>query len=262
MNCSQVRIVKRWAVGLLAGWLLGSCNSGYSLVGVEGGRVPVTSQYDRNSDAEAVKILRPYQQKVDSIMAPVIGHSARNMTAYRPESPLSNLLADVLRQSAVRALGKPADVAVMNMGGIRNAMPEGEITFGTVYEIAPFENALCVLTMDGTALTELFTEIASVHGEGLSGAALQIDEEGNLLDAKVNGRPVEAEKLYTVATIDYLAEGNDRMTAFRKARSKTYPKDALLRTLLLEYVKQCEQKGQFVSAQVEGRIKVSTSKLK
>ena len=168
-------------------------------------------------------------------------------------------MADVLRQVAVRAIGKPADVAVMNMGGIRNAMPEGEITFGTVYEIAPFENALCVLTMDGATLKELFGQIASVHGEGLSGATLKIDAEGNLLEAKVNGRQIDAKKTYTVATIDYLAEGNDKMEAFRRASSKIFPKDALLRNLLLDYVKQCEQKGQFVTSQVEGRIKVSTS---
>ena len=138
-------------------------------------------------------------------------------------------------------------------------MPEGEITFGTVYEIAPFENALCVLTMDGATLKELFGQIASVHGEGISGAALKIDGEGNLLEAKVNGQQIDAKKTYTVATIDYLAEGNDKMEAFRRASSKIFPKDALLRNLLLDYVKQCEQKGQFVTSQVEGRIKVSAS---
>lgn len=101
---------------MLAGWLLASCSSGYSLAGVEGGRVAITDVYDRKPDAEALNILKPYQQKVDSIMSPIIGHSAKNLTAYRPESPLSNLMADVLRQAAVRAIGKPADVAVMNMG--------------------------------------------------------------------------------------------------------------------------------------------------
>lgn len=230
MNYLNVRLVKSAVAGVLAGWLLASCSSGYSLAGVEGGRVVITDVYDRKPGAEALNILKPYQQKVDSIMSPVIGHSAKNLTAYRPESPLSNLMADVLRQAAVRAIGKPADVAVMNMDGIRNAMPEGEITFGTVYEIAPFENALCVLTMDGATLKELFGQIASVHGEGLSGAALKID-----------------------------AEGNDKMEAFRRASSKIFPKDALLRNLLLDYVKQCEQKGQFVISQVEGRIKVSAS---
>lgn len=259
MNYLKVKIVRGMAIGMLAGWLLGSCSSSYSLVGVEGGRVAITRQYDNHSDAEAFNILRPYQQKVDSIMSPVIGHSAMSMSAFRPESPLSNLIADVLRQAGETAVGKPVDVAVMNMGGIRNAMPEGEITFGTIYEIAPFENALCVLTMDGATLEELFKQIASVHGEGLSGATLQIDEQGHLLEARVNGRPVEAKKVYTVATIDYLAEGNDKMDALRNAQSKLFPKDALLRSLLLDYVKKCEQKGQFVSSQVEGRIKVNAS---
>lgn len=259
MDCLNMKYVRGAVIGALSGWLLAGCSSSYSLAGVEGGRVAMTAQYDREPDAEAMYILKPYQQKVDSIMSPVIGHSAASMRAFRPESPLSNLIADVLRQAASRATGRPADVAVMNMGGIRNAMPEGEITFGTVYEIAPFENALCVLTMDGATLKELFQQIASVHGEGLSGAVLQIDGQGNLLDTKVGGRPVENNKIYTVATIDYLAEGNDKMTAFRNAQSKTFPKDALLRNLLLEYVRQCEQKGQFVSAQIEGRIKVSAS---
>lgn len=259
MNCLEKKLVKGMVLGVFAGWLLTGCSSGYSLVGVEGGRIAITDKYDRNPDPEALSILKPYQQKVDSIMSPVIGHSAKDMRSYRPESPLSNWIADVLRQAASKANGKPADVAVMNMGGIRNAMPEGEIIYGTIYEIAPFENALCVLTMDGATLKELFTEIAAVHGEGLSGASLKIDKEGNLLEAKVNGRPIEPKKLYTVATIDYLAEGNDRMMAFRKAKSKTLPKDALLRTLLMDAVRQCEQKGQFVSAQVEGRIKVSAS---
>ena len=113
--------------------------------------------------------------------------------------------------------------------------------------------------MDGATLKELFGQIASVHGEGLSGAALKIDAEGNLLEAKVNGRQIDVKKTYTVATIDYLAEENDKMEAFRRASSKIFPKDALLRNLLLDYVKQCEQKGQFVISQVEGRIKVSAS---
>ena len=49
-------------------------------------------------------------------MSPIIGHSAKNLTCIPSGIPLSNLMADVLRQAAVRAIGKPADVAVMNMG--------------------------------------------------------------------------------------------------------------------------------------------------
>ena len=76
---------------LLAGsFIFTACNSSYSLVSVEGGRVPITSVYDEQQDQAAWRILQPYRAKIDSLMTPVIGHSARKLEAYRPESPLSN----------------------------------------------------------------------------------------------------------------------------------------------------------------------------
>ena len=73
--------------------LLGGCASGYLVKDIEGGRVAMTAEYDKNPDRDAEAILQPYRRVVDSIMSPVVGHSARALEAYRPESPLSNLLA-------------------------------------------------------------------------------------------------------------------------------------------------------------------------
>lgn len=240
---------------ILAGSLvLTACSSSYSLVSVEGGRVPMTSVYDEQQDQAAWRILQPYQDKIDSLMTPVIGHSARKLEAYRPESPLSNLIADILCQSAEAKLGTKVDVGVMNIGGIRNILNEGNITFGSIYEISPFQNALSVVVLKGADLMELFKQIAAVHGEGLSGAQLVISKDGELLSAKVGGSPVDPQKEYRVATIDYLAEGNDHMETFKNAVSKTEPQEAILRDLFIDYVKQCEAKGVFVNANVEGRI--------
>lgn len=231
-----------------------ACSSGYSLMSVEGERIPVTKEYDVNSDEVAAQVLEPYKHKIDSVMTPVIGHAANRLEAYRPESPLSNLIADILVRSSSEKAGIKADVGVMNMGGIRNILNEGEITVGDIYEIAPFQNALAIVTMKGDILLELFKDMAAVHGEGLSGARLVISKDGKLIDAKVDGKPVDPEKEYHVATIDYLAEGNDRMDAFKKAITKTQPKDVVLRDLLIDYVKYCDAKGEFVDAKVEGRI--------
>ena len=96
--------------------------------------------------------------------------------------------------------------------------------------------------------------MAAVHGEGISGAKLIISEEGELLDAKVGGKNIEPEKEYQIATIDYLAEGNDRLEAFKRATAKIEPENATLRDLFIEYVKRCEAKGKAVDAQTEGRI--------
>ncbi len=238
----------------VAALALSACSSNYSLVSVEGGRIPMTSAYDVNQDMEAWRILQPYQERIDSMMRPVIGHAARKLEAYRPESPLSNLLADVLRTSAEAKAGIKADVGVMNMGGIRNLLNEGNVTVESIYEITPFENRLAVVTMKGKDLHDLFRQMAEVHGEGLSGASLVISAEGELLSAKVGGKEIDPEKDYQVATIDYLAEGNDRLEAFKEATAKIEPENATLRTLFIEYVKRVEASGKRVDAKVEGRI--------
>lgn len=236
--------------------ILQSCQSGYTIVSVEGGRVPITDVYDKHPDANAEATLAPYKAKIDSIMTPVIGYSAAKLTSYRPESPLSNLIADLLRSCTQQKTGVMPDVGVMNIGGIRNILNKGEITVGNIYEISPFQNALAIVTMKGDVLTELFQQIASVHGEGLSGANLEITQDGKLLKATVNGKAIDPTKSYQIATIDYLAEGNDKLEAFKKAESKTTPSDAVLRDLFIDYVRDCQAKGKFINSSVEGRIRI------
>lgn len=236
--------------------ILQSCQSGYTIISVEGRRIPITDTYDKKPDPKAKATLAPYKAKIDSIMTPVIGYSAARLTVYRPESPLSNLIADLLRNSAKQKTGVMPDVGIINMGGIRNILNEGEITVGSIYEISPFQNALAIVTMKGNVLTELFQQIASVHGEGISGANLEITENGKLQKATVNGKSIVPEHTYQVATIDYLAEGNDKLEAFKKADTKITPSDAVLRDLFLNYVRDCQLKGKFINAKVEGRIRI------
>ena len=95
------RIMCMIPAGIAAGiFMFSSCHSGYSLASVEGNRIEVTAALDANPDSTAIAILTPYQKTVDSIMSPVIGQSARFMDRFRPESELSNLVADILRCSA------------------------------------------------------------------------------------------------------------------------------------------------------------------
>lgn len=245
--------------GMLAGIsLLCSCQSGYSVTSVEGGRIAVTAAFDSHPDSTAVAVLASYQRTVDSIMSPVIGQSARFMDRFRPESELSNLVADILRTSTSNYIGRAADVAVTNVGGLRNSLPEGNITFGNIYEITPFENTLCIVTMKGALLRELFQNIAGVHGEGLSGARLEISRDGKLLSATVGGKAIEDNKEYKVATLDYLAEGNDHMDAFLKVpdTDKLLPADATIRQLFLNYVNEQSRAGKKIDSKIEGRITI------
>lgn len=253
------RIMYMIPAGMLAGiFMFSSCHSGYSLASVEGGRIEVTAAMDAKPDSAAMAILAPYQRTVDSIMSPVIGQSARFMDRFRPESELSNLVADILRISTSGYIGREADVAVTNIGGLRTALPEGNITFGNIYEITPFENTLCIVTMNGALLRQLFENIAKVHGEGLSGARLEISEDGKLLSATVGGKEIDDKKEYKVATLDYLSEGNDHMEAFAKVpdADKMLPENATIRQLFLNYVNEQTRAGKKIDSKIEGRITV------
>lgn len=228
----------------------------YEVAKIEGTRICMDSTWDVNSDMEANAILEPYKEKVDKMMYEVIGVSEMKMDKGRPESLLSNLVAEVLRISAECVLKHPADIGVMNMGGLRNILPAGNITVDAVYEILPFENSLCVLTLNGTEIKNLLKVIASLHGEGLSGAHIEITKDGKLLNATVQGKPIEDDKEYTVATIDYLADGNDGLTPFLQADKRECPDGATLRGLFLEYVKQQTISGKKITSKLDGRITV------
>ena len=239
---------------LAGGFLFTSCRTArettaqYEITKVEGSMITIDSVWDTHPNAKAAEILKPYKEKVDAMMYEVIGTSAMKMDKGGPESLLSNLVAGVLQQAAVQVL--------VNMGGLRNILPEGDITVGDVFEILPFENSLCVLTMKGTDLRRLFEAIASLHGEGVSGIRLEITKDGKLLNAFVGEKPLKDDQLYTVATIDYLADGNGRMDAFLQAEKRVCPEDATLRGLFLDYVRKQTAEGKAITSKLDGRITI------
>lgn len=236
--------------------LLTSCHTSYVVTNVEGGRVAIDSTWDAEPDAEAVALLAPYKAKIDSVMYSVVGTAEISMDRARPESLLSNLIADVLREAATEVQDKPADMGLINIGGIRTSLTEGAITTENIFEILPFENSLCVLTMKGSAMKHLFENIAARFGEGVSGIQLKVSKDGKLLDASIGGKPVVDDKIYTVATIDYLADGNDGMTAFMQADNRVCPEGATLRGLFMKYVERQTAAGKKITSRMEDRVTI------
>ena len=231
----------------------------YQLTGVERTRIIVDNRYDQNPDEAAAKYIEPFKRVNDSIMGPVMGRVAHNMHVERPESDLSNLLADILIWAA-KDYGEQPVFAVYNIGGIRADLTKGNVTYGDVLDIAPFENKICFVTLTGEQLMELFSQIASTGGEGVSrGTQLVITPEGKLVSARLHGEEIDPKREYRVTTINYLLEGNDKMTAFLKGTNKVAPSEANNNTryLIMNYFKEKQAKGEIVDAKVEGRIKLS-----
>ncbi|WP_418551168.1 5'-nucleotidase C-terminal domain-containing protein [Prevotella sp.] len=239
--------------------LAASCSSHYQLTDVSRSRIIIDKSYDSRPDERALSFIAPYKQKVDSIMSPVVGRAAAYMNADRPESKLSNLLADILVWCG-KFYGEKPDFAVYNIGGMRSAFAKGNITYGDVLDVAPFENKICFVTLKGSKVSELFGQIASVGGEAVShGVNLVISKDGKLLSAKLNGKDIAPEADYRVATIDYVAQGNDKMTAFKSATGMKSPSgaDDNVRQVIVRYMKEKTEQGKEIDSKIEGRIKIA-----
>ena len=235
-----------------------ACTSHYRLTDVSRERIVIDNRYDRTPDAEAAAFLAPYKHVVDSIMGPIQGTIAHNMTSGKPESDLPNLLADILLWAGEKYGEKP-DFAVQNIGGVRADLIKGDVTYGDVLAVAPFENKICFLTLTGSKVTELFQQIASRGGEAVShGVELVLTSDRQLESARINGREIDPDRQYRIATIDYLAQGNDGLTAFTSGTDVNAPKADINNTrfIIMDYFREQHAKGVVIDSKVEGRVKV------
>ncbi len=236
--------------------IISSCATRYQLTGISRSRILIDSTYDNPIDSAGADFIATYKAKTDSIMSPVVGQVASYMWAEKPESNLSNLLADILIWAGKQYKETP-EVSVYNMRGIRAALSEGDVTFGNVLDVAPFENKICFLDLNGKQLMELFEQIAANRGEGVNhGVNLVITRDGKLLSATLNGEPIDSERIYRIATIDYLAEGNDRLEVFKQKANLNSPKEERnnMRFIIANYFLEKQAKGEIVNAKIEGRI--------
>ena len=250
------KLIFLWA--LMPALLLTSCRSHYEVAGIQRSRIVMDARYDAHPDAQAAEFLKPYKHVVDSVMGPVVGESARYMTAVRPEGTLSNLLSDIMVWAA-KDYNETVDFGVYNMGGVRADLPKGKITYGDVLDIAPFENKIAVASLRGDALLELFEQMASVGGEGVSRAVrMVITKDGQLVSVTVNGEPIDPEREYRLATIDYLLGGTDKLEAFKKAFNLNAPKETSnnSRFIIMNYFREQTKEDKVVDAQIEGRVTV------
>ena len=232
------------------------CRSHYEMNGIERSRILVDKRY--KADAEAEAFLAPFKQRVDSVMSPVVGEIARYMAAQRPESELSNLLADILVWGG-KAYGEKPVFGVYNMGGIRAAFAKGKVTYGDVLEVAPFENKICFFTMTGEKVLQLFGEMATTGGEAVSsGVKLVFSKDKKLKSALLHGQEIDPKAQYRVVSIDYLAQGNDGLTVFKNATDINSLKDAKnnARYIIRDYFLEMSKQGKVIDSKVEGRIVV------
>lgn len=250
----------RYSVLFLSlGFFLTTCRQAprYEVTGESGGTVAMNVSCDSLPvDPVLDSVLLVYKSKVDEVMSKKIGVSEISMEVGRPQSLLSDFTADVLYEKSVDYTGRKIDFSVINIGGIRTSLNRGEVTMGNIFSIFPFENRLTLVAMKGDAVQELFENIAAAKGEGISRQVkLRLTPDYRLDSALISGVLVDPDRIYQVATIDYLADGNDGLVAFKKAEERI-DMDKRLRDMMLEYISEQTSAGKALYAETDDRIRI------
>ncbi len=215
-------------------------------------RVLMDSRFDGKGDSLVNSIISHYKPMMDKIME-VIGETNHEMRSARPESELSNLAAEALFSQAQKVSKSQVDFALTNFGGIRAALPKGAVRRYDILSIFPFENALVIIDLKGEDVMALFESFARNRVEVLSDNIRLEISGGKINSLLINGAEVDRERVYRVATIDFLLEGGDNVYALRSATNKEYT-GVLLRDAVLSYISDITAKGHKIGSPITGRV--------
>ncbi|MEN9489124.1 MAG: hypothetical protein RL494_1389 [Bacteroidota bacterium] len=188
----------------------------------------------------------PFKTHIDEDLNAVLATCPETLDKSKGQwqTTIGDLLADVTLQKANFVFKKrenlDIDICILNHGGIRSILPKGDVTARTAFEIMPFENTSIVVALLGEQIAE-FTNyfVKEKKPHPISGMSFTIDAKNVVSNIKVNEKPLELTKTYYVVTSDYLSNGGDNMTFFKKAE-KTYDLDYKLRNILIDYFKEAD----------------------
>lgn len=191
-------------------------------------------------DEELAKVIAPYKQKLDKEMNQKISHTSVELTKQGDNSNLGNLLADYTLEGGNDwtkiNLKQTVDAALINIGGIRTTIGKGDIMLKNIFEVMPFENELIIVKMKGSDLPGLFEYYAKTQVNNPVSHLYIETKNGQLTKSLINGKAMDPNKDYYIATSDYLALGGDNMKFF--AQGEAIPTGIKLRDLYIEYFKK------------------------
>lgn len=215
---------------------------------VEYRHIKVNASYDEAAKRYTAfkKWLAPYKHDVDSIMRAPVAESAREMGLN--SQAYQNWLSDAVMDIIKTLYSGKVDFAIMNKGGIRQDMPKGMVSEGLISSTFPFDNRFVVLDIKGRDLIEAFRVMANRGGDAVSKEVKVLyDSKGQIVSAKLNGKPIKPEQSYRLATINFLSNGGDYLVSLRNGKvlfTDTEPYGEHM----LEYVRQLSAQGKKIDA--------------
>jgi 5'-nucleotidase len=136
---------------------------------------------------------------------------------------LGDLIADAQREYA------DAQIAFMNPGGIRADIQAGEVTYGELFTVQPFDNQVVRMELTGDQIYRLLEQQFRVDGTSriLQVCGIKVSyNASNPVGQRItgvtltDGTPIDrndTQTTYTVAANSFIATGGDGFTVFKEA---------------------------------------------
>lgn len=205
--------------------------------------------------------IQKLKSKINSITSEIIGKTSKPIDARRKVLNKSLTDSGTLVTSAIKSKFPQADIVIQNSAGIRinKIIPAGNITFGDIMELYPFDNEIVLMEINGKDIKSIletsskslpYADNHFLQSYGLK-YTVNIDKqpqllsnEGNKIIKKgervsnitINGEPINLNKKYIIAANDYLARGGDGYCQLKKVKKIT-DTGLYARDIIMEYVK-------------------------
>jgi 2',3'-cyclic-nucleotide 2'-phosphodiesterase (5'-nucleotidase family) len=227
-----------------------SCKTSYQPQSVTYDAYRISQSYKQDSDL--IKLLQPYADSVNKSMNTVIAVADITLEKKQPEGTLGNVMVDAMLARAKEVYKLPVQVAFINHGGIRlNSVAAGNITKGKVFELAPFDNDIVIQQLNGKILQAFLDHISGKGGWPAAGITWQIKDK-KAVNILINGQPIKETETYSVAMVDYVANGGDDCAMLRAVPQQSI--GLVLRDALITYFIEQTRAGKKISAKIENRV--------
>jgi 5'-nucleotidase / UDP-sugar diphosphatase len=187
-------------------------------------------------------------------MDEIIGEAGMNITKFGMGT--QNLIGNLVCEAMLDYTG--ADFSFMNLGGIRDELLSGPISYRNVFNVMPFDNQIALIEVDGRFLKEIIETRVSGSRHGLRTAGIKVvinrkrDNFNRISELLIGGEPWQADKIYKIATSDFLLQGNAGLALLTKVpESKITRYEQGLRDVIVEYIRENSP----VSAVIDDRWK-------
>lgn len=230
-------------VGFATFCFLSSCgDKKQQLTHIEAKSIEIDNQIPE--DTEIDSFISPFRKHIQKEMAVKLAYNLVALEKGKEENEanaaIANFMADVsyemLNPTYFKRTGKNIDFVLLNWGGIRSDLPQGEVTIGTAYRLMPFENKFVCLEIKGNKVLEIAEYLhKGKRPHPISKQVnLKMTDKGDVKLFTINGKPLDLNATYIVATSDYLMHMGDGMLFFQDPVS-VYETDYAIRNVLIDY---------------------------